>query len=68
LGPVAIDVLTRELSCSDPGDRVRAALALGETRDVAAVEPLTRALEDADPTVQAKAREALEKIRESRVF
>lgn len=68
LGPVAIDLLAEELRSVDAADRVRAAIALGETRDVAAVAPLTVALEDGDPEVRRRAREALEKIRESRVF
>ena len=68
LGPVGIDVLAREIACREPADRICAAIALGETRDVAAVEPLTPALKDEDATVRARAREALEKIRESRVF
>jgi HEAT repeat protein len=62
LGPVAVDVLEAELGCSDPKDRVGAAIALGETRDMSAVDPLTGALEDPDPTVRFHAREALDKI------
>jgi HEAT repeat protein len=37
LGPIAVDVLAEEIGCSDPADRGRAAIALGETRDVMAV-------------------------------
>lgn len=68
LGPIAIDLLVRELCCPDVHDRIRAVIALGETRDVAAVEPLTRALEDEDEAVRVRAREALERLRESPVF
>ena len=56
------------MRCSDPADRVEAAIALGETRELAALEPLTAALEDEDPAVRTRVREALEKIRESPVF
>jgi HEAT repeat protein len=63
-----LDVLGDALSDPDPAVRVRAAIAFGETHDVGAVEPLTRALEDESPGVRHHAREALEKIRESRVF
>ncbi len=68
LGPVAVDLLADELHCREPADRVRAAIALGETRDLSAVEPLTEALDDRDATVRLRVREALEKIRESPVF
>ena len=43
-------------------------VALGETRDVSAVGPLAEVLSDEDEEVRARAREALEKIRETRVF
>jgi HEAT repeat protein len=68
LGPVGIDLLAEELRCAEASDRVRAAIALGETRNLAAIEPLTARLDDEDPTVRARVREALEKIRESPVF
>ena len=68
LGVVGVGVLAEVLRDGEPADRVRAAIALGETRDMSAVEPLTAALKDEDPTVRARAQEALEKIRESPVF
>lgn len=68
LGPVAVDLLAAELRSKEPADRVRAAISLGETHDLSALQPLTEALEDRDATVRARAREAIEKIRESRVF
>ncbi len=68
LGEVAVGVLAEELRTGGPADRVRAAIALGETRTIAALEHLTAALEDEDPTVRARAREAVEKIRETPVF
>jgi HEAT repeat protein len=43
-------------------------IALGETRDIAAVGPLAEVLDDDDEEVRARARESLEKIRETRVF
>jgi HEAT repeat protein len=43
-------------------------VALGETRDVTAVGPLAKVLNDQDEEVRVRAREALEKIRESSVF
>jgi hypothetical protein len=63
-----LDVLAQALRDPDPALRVRAAIALGETHDVGAVEPLTRALNDDSAGVRHHARDALEKIRESRVF
>ncbi|MGZ4114894.1 MAG: HEAT repeat domain-containing protein [Actinomycetota bacterium] len=63
-----LDVLSDALRDPDPAVRVRAAIAFGETHDVVAVEPLTRALDDENPGVRHHARDALEKIRESRVF
>ncbi|HZD17528.1 MAG TPA: HEAT repeat domain-containing protein [Actinomycetota bacterium] len=68
LGEVAVDMLVAELRSVDPADRVRAVLALGETRAFSAVEPLMACLRDEDATVRARARESIEKIRESRVF
>ncbi|MFB3739656.1 MAG: HEAT repeat domain-containing protein [Candidatus Velamenicoccus archaeovorus] len=63
-----LDVLADVLRRGEPAERTRAAIALGETHDVGAIEPLTLALKDQDATVRARAAEALEKIRESRVF
>jgi HEAT repeat protein len=63
-----VGVLAEELRSGAPADRVRAAIALGETRTIAALEALTLALEDEDPTVRIRAREAVEKIRETPVF
>jgi HEAT repeat protein len=68
LGDVAVDVLGRELHAAAAADRVRAAIALGETRTLRALDALTCALDDEDPTVRVRAREAIEKIRETRVF
>lgn len=68
IGPVAVDLLAEDLRADDPADRVRAAIALGETHDLSALPSLTAALEDPDLTVRARVREAIEKIRESRVF
>jgi HEAT repeat protein len=61
-----LGVLIGALGDPDPAVRVRAAIAFGETHDVAAVEPLTRALDDENPGVRHHARDALERIRESR--
>lgn len=63
-----LDVLAVALRDGDPNERARAAVALGETHDTDAIPPLTDALLDDDPAVRMCAREALEKIRESRVF
>jgi HEAT repeat protein len=63
-----LGVLSGALRAGDPWERVRAAVALGETRDVEAIPPLTDALLDDDAAVRVCAREALEKIRESPVF
>ncbi len=63
-----LDVLARALGSREPAERIRAAIALGETHDVAAVAALTEALDDPDPGVRHHVREALEKIRETRVF
>jgi HEAT repeat protein len=63
-----LDVLADALHDPDPAVRIRAAIAFGETHDVVAVTPLTQALEDENPGVRHHVREALEKIRESRVF
>lgn len=63
-----LDILSETMHAPEAADRVRAALALGETHDVNAVGPLTLALDDPDPTVRAQARAALERIRETPVF
>lgn len=63
-----LDVLAEALHDPDPAVRVRAAIAFGETHDVVAVAPLTKALDDQNAGVRHHVREALEKIRESRVF
>lgn len=63
-----LEVLAVALRDGDAAERARAAVALGETRDLEAIPPLTDALLDDDPAVRLGAREALEKIRESRVF
>jgi HEAT repeat protein len=68
LGDIAVDELTRELAGAGPGDRVRIVMALGETRALRALDALTAALEDPDATVRARARESIEKIRETPVF
>lgn len=63
-----LDILSEALHAPEAGDRVRAAVALGETHDVNAVGPLMLALDDADPAVRTQARAALERIRETPVF
>jgi HEAT repeat protein len=63
-----LDVLAEALRDPDPAVRIRAAIAFGETHDVVAVTPLTQALDDENPGVRHHVRDALEKIRESRVF
>jgi HEAT repeat protein len=63
-----LGVLAEALRDPDPAVRIRAAIAFGETHDVGAVTPLTRALQDENRGVRHHVREALEKIRESRVF
>jgi HEAT repeat protein len=68
LGEVAVDELARELAEAGPGDRVRIVIALGETRTLKALDALTAALQDPDATVRARARESIEKIRETPVF
>jgi HEAT repeat protein len=68
LGEVAVDELARELAESGPGDRVRIVMALGETRTLTALDALTAALQDPDATVRTRARESIEKIRETPVF
>lgn len=68
LGPAGVDCLVKALKHGPRSERARVAVALGETRDVSAVEPLSELLGDEDPLVRVRAREALEKIRESRVF
>ena len=68
LGHPAVDCLAKALKHGPRVDRVRVVVALGETRDVTAVGPLAEVLDDEDQGVRERAREALEKIRESRVF
>lgn len=54
----------------DPDPRMRrlAVCGLAAAGDPRAVEPSVERLDDEDPTVRARAREALEKIRETPVF
>lgn len=68
LGPPAVDCLAKALRHGPKRERAKVVVALGETRDVSAVGPLAEVLNDEDPEVQARAREALERIRETRVF
>jgi HEAT repeat protein len=68
LGDVAVDELVTELADAGAGDRVRIVIALGETRSLRALDALTASLEDPDGTVRARARESIEKIRETPVF
>jgi HEAT repeat protein len=68
LGPPAVDCLAKALRHGPAGERARVVIALGETRDIAAVGPLAEVLDDDDEEVRARARESLEKIRETRVF
>ncbi|HEX6230134.1 MAG TPA: HEAT repeat domain-containing protein [Actinomycetota bacterium] len=68
LGRPAVDCLAKALRHGPRSERARVVVALGETRDVSAVGPLAEVLNDEDEEVQLRAREALEKIRESRVF
>jgi HEAT repeat protein len=68
LGPPAVDCLAKALRHGPASERPRVVIALGETRDVAAVGPLAEVLNDDDEEVRARARESLEKIRETRVF
>lgn len=68
LGHPAVDCLAKALKHGPKRERARVAVALGETRDMTAVGPLAEVLNDEDPEVQVRAREALEKIRDSRVF
>ena len=68
LGTPAVACLAKALSHGPRSERARVVVALGETRDVSAVGPLAEVLNDQDDEVRARAREALEKIRESRVF
>jgi HEAT repeat protein len=63
-----LGVLSAAIRAVDPLERARAAVALGETRDVEAIPPLTDALLDDAAAVRVCSREALEKIRESPVF
>lgn len=68
LGRPAVDCLAKALRQGPKRERARVVVALGETRDVTAVGPLAEVLEDQDAEVRARAREALEKIRETQVF
>ena len=68
LGQPAVDCLAKALKHGPRKERARVVVALGETRDVSAVGPLAEVLNDPDAEVQLRAREALEKIRDSRVF
>ena len=68
LGEASVDELARELGEAGAADRVRIVMALGETRTLRALDALTAALADEDATVRARAREAIEKIRETPVF
>jgi HEAT repeat protein len=68
LGQPAVECLAKALRLGPRSERARVVVALGETRDVAAVGPLAEVLNDEDEVVRARAAEALEKIRESRVF
>jgi HEAT repeat protein len=68
LGPPAVECLAKALRFGPKSERSRVVVALGETRDVSAVGPLAEVLEDDDEEVRIRAREALERIRESRVF
>lgn len=68
LGQPAVDCLAKALKHGPRSERPRVVVALGETRDVSAVGPLAEVLNDEDEEVRARAREALEKIRETRVF
>jgi HEAT repeat protein len=68
LGPPAVDCLAKALKHGPRTERARVVVALGETRDVLAVGPLAEVLNDEDEEVRVRAREALERIRESRVF
>lgn len=68
LGAAAVDCLAKALKLGPRTERARVVVALGETRAVSAVGPLAEVLNDEDQEVAVRAREALEKIRESRVF
>jgi HEAT repeat protein len=68
LGRPAVDCLAKALKQGPKRERARVVVALGETRDVTAVGPLAEVLNDQDPEIRARAREALEKIRETQVF
>ena len=68
LGRPAVDCLAKALKQGPKGERARVVVAPGETRDVTAVGPLAEVLNDQDEEVRIRAREAIEKIRESRVF
>ncbi len=56
----------RQLEAVDPSARAKAARALGEMGDAAAVPALMEALKDPDPEVRRAAARALEKVRQPR--
>jgi HEAT repeat protein len=62
----AVNLLLNTLKNKDPNVRMNAILALGEIRNVQAVEPLISALKDKDPGVRTRAAEALMKIPDNR--
>lgn len=68
LGPPAVECLAKALRQGPRRERARVVVALGETRDVSAVGPLAEVLNDEDDEVRVRAGEALERIRETRVF
>jgi HEAT repeat protein len=68
LGPPAVECLAKALKHGPRSERARVVAALGETHAVTAVGPLAELLNDEDEEVRIRAREALEKIRDSRVF
>ncbi|MBM3890020.1 MAG: HEAT repeat domain-containing protein, partial [Verrucomicrobia bacterium] len=57
-----LKTLTQQLQSERPLDRIKAARALGETRNVEAVAPLVKCLSDANAGVQMTAGAALVKI------
>ncbi len=68
LGPPAVECLAKALRHGPRRERARVVIALGETRTVSAVGALAEVLDDEDEEVRVRAREALEKIRETRVL
>lgn len=62
------DYLLRLLSDEDPGNRWKAAQALGRIQDAAAVDALLRVLDDEDVRVQRKAVWALGSIGDPRAI